>query len=162
LCGDILKFQNWNSPAFPKALHLGYVNNSKIYEDLQMNTVQSEIRKWSEKYSIFPYGSTPIQVASMKLSVSLQLLDLGQLDGWSACRKASTCAQTQKNAHTTQTLNIYALSGIQTHGPSARPREDNSCLRPLGYGDRLASERAKTVQALDRSATVTSTQTNYT
>jgi hypothetical protein len=33
------------------------------------------------------------------------------LDGWSARRKASTCIQTQKNAHTTQTLNIHAPRG---------------------------------------------------
>jgi hypothetical protein len=58
-------------------------------------------------------------------------------------------------AHTAQTLNIRALSGIQTHGPGVRASEDSSCLRPLGCRDRLASERAKTVHALDRSATVT-------
>jgi hypothetical protein len=36
-----------------------------------------------------------------------------------------------------------------------RASEDCSCLRPRGYRDRLGSERAKTVHALDRSATVT-------
>jgi hypothetical protein len=56
---------------------------------------------------------------------------------------------------TTQTLNIYALSGIRTHCPGIRASEDNSCIRPLGYRDWLASERAKTVHASDRSATVT-------
>jgi hypothetical protein len=75
---------------------------------------------------------SPIQAlaASMKLSVSLQLLDLGQLVG---------------------------LLGrvISSHGPGVRASEDSSCLRPLGYRDRLGSERAKTVHALDRSATVT-------
>jgi hypothetical protein len=54
----------------------------------------------------------------------------------SARRRASTCTQTQKNAHTTQTLNINALSGIQTHVPGVRASEDSSCLRPLDYHDR--------------------------
>jgi hypothetical protein len=68
------------------------------------------------KFMVFIYFFlwlySPIQAmaVSMKLSVSLQLLDLGQLvdtlDGWSACRKASTCTQTQKNAHTTQTQHL--------------------------------------------------------
>jgi hypothetical protein len=53
------------------------------------------------------------------------------------------------------TPNIYALSGIRTYGPSVRVSEDSSRLRPRGYRDRLASERAKTVHALDRAATVT-------
>jgi hypothetical protein len=66
-----------------------------------------------------------------------------------------------RKTHTTQTLNIHALCGIQTHGPGVRASEDNSCLRPLGYRDRLASERAKTVHALDRSATVTGHQYFY-
>jgi hypothetical protein len=42
------------------------------------------------------------------------------------------------------------------HDPSVRVSEDSSCLRPRGYCDGLASERAKTVHALDRAATVTS------
>jgi hypothetical protein len=44
---------------------------------------------------------------------------------------------------------------MRTYDPSVRASEDNSCLRPHGYRDRLASERAKTVHALDRVATVT-------
>jgi hypothetical protein len=47
------------------------------------------------------------------------------------------------------------LSGIRTHDPSVRTSADSSCLRPRGYCDRLASERAKTVHASDRAATVT-------
>jgi hypothetical protein len=35
-----------------------------------------------------------------------------------------------------QTLNIHALSWIQTHDPSVRVSEDSSCLRPCGYFDR--------------------------
>jgi hypothetical protein len=34
------------------------------------------------------------------------------------------------------TPNIHALSGIRTHNPSVRAREDSSYLRPLGYRDR--------------------------
>jgi hypothetical protein len=49
---------------------------------------------------------------------------------------------------------IHDLSGIWTHDSSGRAGEDSSCLRPLGYRDRLASERAKTAHALDRAATV--------
>jgi hypothetical protein len=67
--------------------------------------------------------------------------------------------QTQnKREHTrthTHTPNIHALSGIRTHDHSVRASEDSSWLRPLGYRDWLASERAKTVRGLDRSATVT-------
>jgi hypothetical protein len=70
--------------------------------------------------------------------------------------------------HTTQTQNkrihtpnIHALSGIRTHDPSVRASEDSSCLRPRGYRDRLASERAKAVHALDRAAAVTGLQYCY-
>jgi hypothetical protein len=47
---------------------------------------------------------------------------------------------------------IHVLSGVQTHDPSVRASEDSSYLRPRGHCDRLASERAKTVHALDRTA----------
>jgi hypothetical protein len=40
------------------------------------------------------------------------------------------------------------------HNTSVRVSEDSSCLRPRGHCERLASERAKTVHALDRAATV--------
>jgi hypothetical protein len=42
--------------------------------------------------------------------------------------------QTQKNAHTP---NIHALSDIRTHDPGFRASEDSTCLRTLGYRDRL-------------------------
>jgi hypothetical protein len=51
-------------------------------------------------------------------------------------------------------INTIALSGIRTHDHCIRASEDSSCLRPLGHCDRLASEREKTIHALDRSATV--------
>jgi hypothetical protein len=63
----------------------------------------------------------PIQAlaACMKLSVSLQLLDLGQLVGllgWviSSSQGLYQYTYTEKR---TQALNIQALSGIRTHGP---------------------------------------------
>jgi hypothetical protein len=55
----------------------------------------------------------------------------------------------------THTPNIHTQNGIRTHDHSVRVSEDSSCLRPRGYCDRLAFERAKTVHASDRSATVT-------
>jgi hypothetical protein len=45
-------------------------------------------------------------------------------------------------------------AGLEPHNPSVRESEDSSCLRPRGHCDQLASERAKTVHALDRAATV--------
>jgi hypothetical protein len=46
----------------------------------------------------------------------------------------------RKNAHTTQTLNIHAQSGIRTHGPGVGARKGSSCLRPLSYRDRRCGE----------------------
>jgi hypothetical protein len=36
--------------------------------------------------------------------------------------------------------NIHALCGIRTHNPSFRASEDSTCLRPLGYRDRLSTD----------------------
>jgi hypothetical protein len=36
------------------------------------------------------------------------------------------------NAHT----DIHALSGIRTHDPNVRARQESSCLRPRGHSDR--------------------------
>jgi hypothetical protein len=33
--------------------------------------------------------------------------------------------------------NIHALCGIRTHDPGFGTSEDSTCLRPLGYRDRL-------------------------
>jgi hypothetical protein len=75
----------------------------------------------------------------MKLSVSRQLLDLGQSAG--LIGRVTTLAQglylyTNRKTHTTQILNIQALSGVQTHAPGVRASEDSLCLRPLGYRER--------------------------
>jgi hypothetical protein len=44
--------------------------------------------------------------------------------------------QHKQNKHI-HTPNIHAFCGIRTHDPSVRTSEDSSCLRPLGYRDRL-------------------------
>jgi hypothetical protein len=62
---------------------------------------------------------------------------------------------TQTQNKRTHTANIHARNGIRIHDHGLRASEDSSCLTPLGYRDRLASERAKTVHALHRAATVT-------
>jgi hypothetical protein len=77
--------------------------------------------------------------ASMKLSVSLQLLDLGQSVGLlerviSSSQGLYLYTNTEKRTHNTNT--IHSLIGIRTHGPNVRASEDSSCLRPLGYRDR--------------------------
>jgi hypothetical protein len=65
---------------------------------------------------------------------------------------------TQTQNKCTHTPNIDTLSGIRTHDHGVRASEDSSCLRSLSYRERLAPERAKTVHALDRSATATGQQ----
>jgi hypothetical protein len=72
---------------------------------------------------------------------------------WTSDRPVARTTQTMNKR--TYTPNIHSLSGIRTHDHGLRASECSSCLRPRGYCDRLASERAKTVHALDRSATVT-------
>jgi hypothetical protein len=76
----------------------------------------------------------------MKLSDSLQLLDLGQsveLLGRviSSSQGLYLYTNTAKRIH--KTLNIHAQSGIRTYGPGVRANEESSCLRPLGYHDRV-------------------------
>jgi hypothetical protein len=71
----------------------------------------------------------------VKLSVSLQLLDLGQSEGLLG-RVISSSQGLCLYTNTTQTLNIHAQSGIRSHGPGARASEDSLCLRLLGYRDR--------------------------
>jgi hypothetical protein len=59
------------------------------------------------------------------------------LDGASARRKASL--PTHKTTHRINACNtdIHELSGIRTHDPNVRAREDSSCLRPRGHCVRL-------------------------
>jgi hypothetical protein len=76
--------------------------------------------------------------ASMKLSVSLQLLDLGQSVGFlgpSISKSQGLYLYTNTEKRTHNTINNHALSGFEPKVPT--------------------SARAKTVDALDRSATVT-------
>jgi hypothetical protein len=44
---------------------------------------------------------------------------------------------TQTQDKSIHTPNIHALSWIRTYDPSVRESDDSSCLRPLGYCDRL-------------------------
>jgi hypothetical protein len=97
--------------------------------------------------------------ASVKRFVSLQFLNLKQSveflgRGISTSQGRYLHTEQHKhriNAHNTDT---HVSSGSRTYDPSFRAGEDSSCLRPSGYCDRLASERAKTVHALECSATV--------
>jgi hypothetical protein len=56
------------------------------------------------------------------------------LGDWAVRRKAA--AYTQDNTNTNVYTDIHALSGIRTHDPRVRAREDSSCLRRRGYCDR--------------------------
>jgi hypothetical protein len=89
---------------------------------------------------------------------SLDLFTIGRTSSTSdrpVARPLTKYRRAQRQNKRTHTPNMHARSGIQTHDHSVRASEDSSCFRPLGYRDRLASERAKTVHALDRAATVT-------
>jgi hypothetical protein len=83
----------------------------------------------------------------MKLSVSLQFIrsyTVGRTP-WAGDKLVARPLPVRKHRKThthTQTLNIYALSGIQTHGPDFRASEESACLRPLGYRDRRAGNIA--------------------
>jgi hypothetical protein len=95
------------------------------------------LRRNSSLYSFFFFLRlySPIQAlaASIKLSVSLQLLDLGQSVGLlglviSSSQVLYLYTYTEKHTH-----NIHALSGIRIHGPGVRASERSSCLRPIGH-----------------------------
>jgi hypothetical protein len=114
----------------------------------------------------------------MKLSVSLQLLDIGQ-PVWllglviSSPQGLYLYTNIEKRTHTINTKYPCPEWDSNTQSRHSRERrqfmpqtaqllwpasvrasEDSSRLRPRSYCDRLASERAKTVHALDRSSTV--------
>jgi hypothetical protein len=83
-------------------------------------------------YIIFPlllYSSIQALAASMKLSVSLQLLELGQSVGhlgWVVSSSQGLYLNTKREkTHTTQTLNIHVLSGIRIHGPGVLASEES-------------------------------------
>jgi hypothetical protein len=100
--------------------------------------------------SIFP--PVPPSVISVSWSYRQSVGLLGRRMNPSQSRYLHRTTQTQnKHTHNKHTC----PRGIRTHDHSDRASEDSSRLRPLGYRDRLASERAKTVHALDRSATTT-------
>jgi hypothetical protein len=74
-----------------------------------------------------------------EISVSLQLLDLGQSVGllgrFISSSQGLYLYTNTEDAHKSQALNIHAVSGIRTHGPGACASEVSSFLRPLGYRD---------------------------
>jgi hypothetical protein len=112
--------------------------HSQLYFTVSAGLFANLLLLVMSKCFFFLWLYSPIQAldASMKLSVSLQLLDLGQSVGLlrrviSSSQGLSTC---------TQTLNIHARSRIRTHGPGVRASGDSSCLRPLGYRDRPMSK----------------------
>jgi hypothetical protein len=82
--------------------------------------------------------SIPLIPYSYSVEVSIFSLDLYTIGGtpWTSDRPVARSLPKYRNPR------------------SQRPSEDSSCLRPLGYCDRLAFEWTKTVHALDRSATV--------
>jgi hypothetical protein len=106
---------------------------------------------------LFFYGSTALCWDLAAFSVSWSYTQLVGLFGLGIRRSQGLYLHTEQHKHriNTHNTNIHASSGILTHDPSVRASEESSCLRPRGYCDRLASERAKTVHALDRAATVT-------
>jgi hypothetical protein len=88
-------------------------------------------------YFLWLYSLIQALAASIKLSIWLQLLDLGQ--SVEPIGRVISSSQTEKNAHTTQILNIHAQSWIRTHGPGVRAGKDSSWFRRLGYRDRLST-----------------------
>jgi hypothetical protein len=82
----------------------------------------------------------------MKLSITLQLLDLGQSLGLlgrviSSSQGLYLYKNTEKRTQNTNTK--HPCPGwIGTHGPGFRASKDSSCLRQLGYRDRHATSRA--------------------
>jgi hypothetical protein len=94
---------------------------------------------------LFPVAPTLEHRTSVKSFVSFQFLNPRTVGRTPWTRDQPVARQTD----------VHALSGIRTPSSSVRAGEDSSCLRPRGHCDRLASERAKTVHALDRAATVT-------
>ena len=52
---------------------------------------------------------------------------------------------TQTQNKCIHTPNIHALCGIRSHDPGFRANEDSTCLRPLGYRDRLRTYVLKLV-----------------
>jgi hypothetical protein len=77
---------------------------------------------------------------SMKLSVSLRFSrswTVGRtpwVGDQLVARPLYLYTNTEKRIHIhRQTLNMHALSWIQTHVPGFRASEDSACLRPLGY-----------------------------
>jgi hypothetical protein len=90
----------------------------------------------------------------------LQFRNLFYSDGttpWTSDRPISTPLPKHRITQTQNKLTHRHpyLEWGSNEDPSAQASEESSCLRPRGHCDRLAFERAETVHALDRAATVT-------
>jgi hypothetical protein len=69
-------------------------------------------------------------------------------------RPLPTHRTTQTQNKRIHTPNIHALCGIRTHDPGFRASEDSSCLRPLGYRDRLIKITGYKLNTLRRCITI--------
>jgi hypothetical protein len=95
-------------------------------------------------YIFYVYSSYTVLIRCRGFHFSLDLYTIGRTP-WTNDQPVArpppkyTTAQTQnKSARThTHTPNIHALSGIRNHDHSVQASEGSSCLRPLGYHDRL-------------------------
>jgi hypothetical protein len=101
-------------------------NFSKIYSFLSQHFFSRALRPpWAlasafQFHDHFTDGRTPGLVISLSQGLYLNT------------------GQTRTQNKRIHTPNIYALSGIRAHDPSVRASENSSCLRPLGYCDRLS------------------------
>jgi hypothetical protein len=127
---------------------------------------QSQAFEAAHEYILFLFSLrlySPIQAlaAAMKLSVSLQLLDLGQSVGLlgrviSSSQGLYLYTNTEKRTPNTNTK--HPCPEWDSNLRSRRLRKGRQFMpHTARYRDRLASERAKTVHAPHHSATVTGT-----
>jgi hypothetical protein len=56
-------------------------------------------------------------------------------------RPLPTLRTTRTQNKSIHTPNIHVLCGIRNHDPGFRASEDSTCLRPIGYRDRLAAAK---------------------
>jgi hypothetical protein len=86
-------------------------------------------------FFLWLYNPIWASAASIKLSVSLQLLYLGQsaqLLGLVISSSQGLCLYTDTE---TRTLNIHTRGSIRTEDHSVQASENISCLKSLGYCD---------------------------
>jgi hypothetical protein len=146
LCGNPLVLQSHrsNSVYWSKSRSKQSFHTTATYNINRKNTVQHTKRNSysTPNYNgyFFPWHCSPnlgLGLPPWNSLFHFSFLDLRQLLGLlGLVISSSQGLSTQKNAHT-ETLNIHALSRIQTHDPGFRASEDSACLRPLGNRDWL-------------------------